>query len=1122
MAKRISSKGIRKALIFATTALAGLAASVAPSFAQTAEDDEPIIVTGSRIARDPNLTAPAPVQTIGQEAITQGGVFNTADVLADIPALQFSTTTEQSLAGNFGQNTLNLRGMGEARTLTLVNGRRFVSGVEGTQSVDVGSIPQALIERVEVMTGGASAVYGADAVTGVVNFVLREDFEGFDLNLRGGLSGEEDAGELSASAVWGRNFAHGRGNITMSLAYHRGEALTVGDRSWAGDANISGGAENPALRFQRGEINATDTPNLAQWYDLSNGYFPWGLLIPDQSAFVTEYTALFGAPTLTPAEIALFNRAAGATPLAILPGANFSITSTAGVISGGPVGTFTNLFNGIDLNSNGTDDCAESFVGFNSTFMGGPDVFGLGPFGFNSYGDLGGCWVAGAAGPRVYTDGLVAGDFNHYGGDGFGGTSDGLHLLPEEERTTFSIAGNLEIAPNVRLFGELLYSYHKVDYRNPYNTFWDLLYGAPDNPFLPTALQPLAAITGELRITRDMIDLGPNLNTNERRTFRFVGGAEGTMENGWAWEFTVNYGEFAQRTIDRNYVIMDRFFAAIDAVDIGGGPECRSNTDLTPPPATPFSIPRWDDPGFYTFTPGDGQCQPADIWNGIGGISQAAIDFITTTVVDRQTITQFVMTYNLVGDTRGFFSLPAGPIDWAIGAEYRRETSRFQSNPWDRGILPAGSPFGEGTYVGDISLNPSLGFNGGSIVVVDSSGEYDVYDFYGEASIPLLRDQPFARELTLDAAFRYSDYSSVGSTETWRLASVWAPMDDLRLRVSQSQSVRAPNINELYSPITPAFFRPTDPCGIAQRNALSAADPAAGAIREANCSAALGALGMTPAQIAAFTGILSARFPGSTRGNPDLQEETADTLTYGFVLQPSFLPGLSISIDYWDIRLEDPINLVGQQDVVDNCYDSPTFPNFYCDQLVRSGTAGPTLGLLTEMNLQYVNLAAIEAEGIDLMASYAFSLGPHDFTIALQATQQRKLDFFIDPLDLSAVDPELGEIGRPEYTANLSIGYGVGPVRLGWRTQYIGEQLLGGGGIVQGPEIETYMSLYGAAAEGDAIYLHDFSFRVDIGDRGVLFGGVNNVTDELPYRTETAYPTSARGRFFYAGVSARW
>ena len=161
-------------------------AAVLPTLVSAQSDatlDE-IIVTGSRIPADPNLVSSVPIQSLSAEDIQNSGEINIADIVADIPALVSSLTAENS---STGANSLNLRGLGGDRTLTLVNGRRHVAGFRGSQAVDTGTIPRALVRSVEVTTGGASAIYGADAVTGVVNFILRDDFEGFQVDVQQGL-----------------------------------------------------------------------------------------------------------------------------------------------------------------------------------------------------------------------------------------------------------------------------------------------------------------------------------------------------------------------------------------------------------------------------------------------------------------------------------------------------------------------------------------------------------------------------------------------------------------------------------------------------------------------------------------------------------------------------------------------------------------------------------------------------------------------------------------------------------------------------------------------------------------------------------------------------------------------
>jgi len=196
------AQAMRRALY--TTMSVPVVALIAPNvMAQDVQEEiEEVVVVGSRIARDPNAGANVPVQSVSSDDIQLSGKLDLGEVLSELPSLLTSNTSSNSATGIFGtgsgetagasevgETILQLRGLGVERTLVLVNGRRHVSGVAGTQAVDIGSIPQQLIERVEVLTGGASAIYGADAVTGVVNFVMKDDYEGLNFNVVGGLSG---------------------------------------------------------------------------------------------------------------------------------------------------------------------------------------------------------------------------------------------------------------------------------------------------------------------------------------------------------------------------------------------------------------------------------------------------------------------------------------------------------------------------------------------------------------------------------------------------------------------------------------------------------------------------------------------------------------------------------------------------------------------------------------------------------------------------------------------------------------------------------------------------------------------------------------------------------------------
>ncbi|WP_300529842.1 TonB-dependent receptor [Maricaulis sp.] len=1070
----------------------------APSFAQETETQETelIVVTGSRIARDSNLALPIPVQSLSEEQLENSGELNLADVVNDVPALVASSTVNANGAGSTGANSLNLRGMGGARTLTLVNGRRHVSGFEGSQAVDIGSIPTQLVERVEVLTGGASAIYGSDAVTGVVNFILRDDYEGNNVTVRTGISSEGDSEYLSVQGIFGRNFDSDRGNFVASFDYVDDSELLFGDRDWAADNGRSRSLPNPARRFQRGDITASSTPNFSAYYDFATtGLFHYGLRIPTAADFIADYTAEFGsAPTLTQTELDLIDRASTAPSRAILPQPNFLISSNLGVIApadfwlGGGVG---GGLAGSDTNGNGVDDCLESFVGWNSGF-----------FGNGAFGLAGGCWVVDPGGDvRPFQDGLIGSTFNGFGGDSIQDNFDEDFLIPETDKITLNFNTTYDFTPSLRGFMEVKYSSSTSSFGGPLNTFYDLLYGAPDNPYLPAELADVTTRAGGLYITVDPTSLGPNIDQTVRETFRFVGGFSGEFENGWTWEASYNHGEFTRRFTDNNMVILDRFFAAIDAVTdpATGRTVCRSEVDTaSTPPTTIFGIPDFD-AGIYSFTPGSGACQPANIWGGPGAISQEAINFITTSQTDELTLEQSVFSAILTGDTADFFSLPAGPIDFVVGAEYRKEESQNTLNDYDLGILPAGSNFTPGTFVGDYSDNQSLGFNATSRFA-NSQGEFDVTDFFLEMSAPILSDQPFAQELRIDAAYRYADYSTIGGAETWNVAGLWTPYSDLSVRASVSQAIRAPNISELFAPESAAFFRPVDPCDV--NEIPNAPDPA---LRAANC--------LADGLPATFTDPLSARFAGVSGGNPNLEEEVADTLTYGFVYQPSFLPGFSLTVDYWDVKIEDAIASVSAQDIVDNCYDSTSFPNAFCSNFTRNrdSSSAQFLGF-NFLRQSPINFAAIEASGYDFAATYDFELWGNDFGIRAVGSKQEKLDFFTNPSDPNEVDPELEEIQRPEISGTVDLTWSRDNFRVGWQVQYMSDQLLAGA------EIETYENILGDSAWAGESYTHNLYGSIDLKDNVRLFGGINNVEDEEPFATQEGWPVSPRGRMFFLGV----
>lgn len=1096
---------------------------------------EEVVVTGSRIKS--NANSAQPVTSFTAEQLTYGGQGDIAEILNDNPALLSSVTAANSLdngannlgdaeVNNIGGSALDLRGLGTERTLTLVNGRRHVAGIEGTAAVDISTIPSGLIERVDILSGGASAVYGSDALTGVVNFILKDDFEGFEVTAQAGTA--DSYGTEKISALGGLNFDGGRGNVTVSVQYEQNDGLKSGDRDFLANNNLFNDDQNPDLRFQNGEITAGGTPNLAQFYDFgTTGRFNSGFRIPSQDDFIADYTSEFGiAPTLTASEQALFTRASTAPPRAILPGRTFNITSPYGVVALGDFGVEVPLGSEPDLDGNGVSDCLQSFTGYNSSLDG------------QGFGIAGGCWVIGANGSvNPYTDGLVAGSFNHFGATDSYINPNGFQIIPSKEQYSIDVNGHYDISENMTAFWESKYVKVEAESVEGNHNFTDLLFGAPDNPYLPPELAALAnngglgfgGIDGGLHVSRDSDDWGENLTTNEREIFRVVGGIEGEI-NDIAYEVSVNYGRFERNMLDREEILLDRFFAAIDAVTdpTTGEIVCRSDLDATAyPRSTPFDIPQFVGNGvrssFFTFTPGDGTCQPMNIWGGQGAMSQASIDFVTADRKVSEEMEQFVISAFASGDSAKFFELPGGPVSYVVGFEYREEETKQNFGSLDQGILPVsgitsdGQAFSAGDLVGDYSDAKRLIGSTANIRLLNSSSDYDFTDYYVEVSAPVLSGVSGAEELTFEGAFRQSDNSEFGSNDTYKLGVVYSPISDVQFRYTFSEATRVPNLFELFSPEQGARFRPADPCDAI--NIGSSANPA---VREANCIADLQANGVVAGTIFdangnyAFEDPLSAGFAGAVGGNPGLEPETAETESIGIILTPQILPGLSLSIDLISIDIEDAIVSVSSQNIVDQCYDGATLNNSFCSLLSRDDDPTSTQsGGLDFIRQVQLNFGAAEYEGIDYIASYVFDVADFSFLASLNYTDVKTLEFN----EGGTVDDELGEMRRPEKSGTFSLTGSYGDGSITWTTAYLSQQTLT---YEDGIEIETALTNFGESAfTDDETYIHDLRGSYIWDESLTFFGGVNNVTDEEPYSSERAYPVSPIGRYAYLGLTYR-
>lgn len=242
--------------------------AAAPDAPAAADEDDAIVVTGSRIAR-PDLEAPSPVTTVAAEAFELTGTVTVETLLNELPQLIPGNTRTSNNQGGEDFSTLDLRGLGPQRTLILVDGER-VPASSTTGVVDIGTIPAGLIERVDVVTGGASAVYGSDAMAGVVNFVLKDNFEGLELTSQYGITEQGDGAQFNIQGLLGGNFGDDRGNMTFFASYYTRESVGQGDRDVTRDAGVV-------------------------YYDYDSVTGALQLFVPDHLTPANAYTSQFGA-----------------------------------------------------------------------------------------------------------------------------------------------------------------------------------------------------------------------------------------------------------------------------------------------------------------------------------------------------------------------------------------------------------------------------------------------------------------------------------------------------------------------------------------------------------------------------------------------------------------------------------------------------------------------------------------------------------------------------------------------------------------------------------------------------------------------------------------------------------
>lgn len=835
---------------------------------------EEVVITGSRIVRN-GYTAPTPVTVSTAESLQAVAPTSIPDGINQLPQFTVTSGTQntgnQATSPNAG-NYLNLRGLGSIRNLVLLDGQRIPpTSFQGT--VDTNIIPSSLVERVDVVTGGASAAYGSDAISGVINFILDTDFTGLKGSAQAGISDYGD--DLSTGFDVAAGFDLGeRAHVLLSYDYYDREGIPRNE----------------------------DRPRGGDWItQVGNGTAE----APYRNASPVFYqTGTFG--TLFPF------------------GANFSVNR------GNPLEGMHFLPDG-------------SLVPFDP---------GVTPAGSSNVG---------------------------IGGDG----SPSIGKTLTGSQTTHQLFGRFdyELTPNISFFAQASYA----DTGNQFVTIGsgtqtNAFYIYADNPYLPDAARAaldgyigpdgIAGTADDRRVGGGRIHADQPFKTvdAQNESLTFLAGLQGNLGD-YRWRATYAHGKSDLQSDHYGNFIQPRYFASLDAVRDGAG-NIVCNITLTHPGLM-------DD------------CRPIN-WFGQGRPTQEDWDWVSGVSTYWVEQSMDIFAAEISGD---LFTLPAGPVSFAAGAEHRRQELLQTSN--SDPSIPT-STEGLRTNVAQ-TINLYNSTNVGS-----AEGEYDVSEVFLETAVPLLADLPGVRSLEANGAVRYTEYSTSGGVTTWKVGLNYQPIDDLRFRYTRSRDIRAPTLYELF----------------------------------AGDQAARG--GFFDALTGRNDNVITL-----SSGNPDLQPEIGDTYTVGAVWQPSFWSGFSMSVDYFNIEITDAIANLNRDDANEECIASGGTSSL-CQYIIRPFPFDHTpveenFPLATRV-VPY-NQALASIRGIDYEFSYnmPFEHFGRNGDLGLRVVgsyipgRKTRSDVDADPVENANVGV------NAKHRINFQANYSEGPLRLTAQARYIGE-----------------------------------------------------------------------------------
>ncbi len=1083
-------------------------------------------VTGSRIVRRDN-TSNSPLVTIDAAQLESRAGLNVESYLNQMPQFNPSfspVTTQQDVqitsVNSVGISAASFRGFGPNRNLVLIDGHRTVP-VNALMVTDLNGIPTAMIKRVETISGGASATYGADAIGGVLNFIMRDDFQGAQADVQYSIPEAGDGKESRQSLFIGTNFADGRGNVTFGMEhYDRKEAL------------------------QRNRSFFTDSwsdPNVG-----SDDFFVFG-----SNGYNTG----------------IFEGAPGAAALAaVVP------PQVPGAASCGPNSFNCNIFGQFRFGPNGGvfQVAAPLPASGQSKFeqTGGviDGVIFARQNAYDSTNPTPGQPVQVLKWNNV--DQLVSAPQTRYSFYASGKYDLTDHL------TVFSRATYAESKTRTRLFGtnasfgwEAHVPYDpttdspllpSLDYTDTATV--SAAIADPTNPlyanpnFIATgaagAQHPVTPEMAALLNSRGvpnspwMLETYPDKSFPQRATLNTIN--NWNLETGlrfdlpvndWTGELYLSHGQSSTYNVAFGDNSLQRWRSVIASPDYGRGQTFQDNLDGSSSGFGSVAIPCTS--GFYNM-----------IFMGDQAASADCRYAVEATLQTRTQIQQDNYELNMQG---GLFNVPAGQVRGSLGLQYRKDAAQFNPD-----ILQSTASFNDQV----IGVYPT-GYLDASIAAKE---------VYGETLIPVVADLPFAKKIELELGARYTDFNKTNSATTYKILGSWQVNDWVRFRGGYNRANRAPNLGELFLNLQEIFSiggnNFGDPCGLRSLAPYGAGgalpDPvlapgeppttiAPGQTTAGQTSAYLicrAQMGLTGANTF-YTQNASGGAGGAFNwvlqtGNPNLKNETADTYTAGFVFSSRaanpLLAGFNATVDFWKVRIKDAIQqysvdyanwlCYGSVQVTDAAGAAAQAASPECRNVSRNQSTGGA----NTVQLAYDNQATIDTRGIDISINWNAQLAdmglknvPGMFGIGIQSTYIDKYVTKQSPLSFDVATDWAGSLGpnlsgtNPgayRYRINTDFHYTLNnkSVSLRWRylpsvwpAAHASQQAIiannkavaaGGDGIMLGYTPGTWVPVKSYNA-------FDLSFNWDLNQHLAFRGGINNLLDTKPRITgaTTGYPT---------------